>query len=369
MGQSNPDTGNSVHSKQGDFFIIDRRTWKAICDRNDINAAAAWLLLSQGTGGNNLTTSWSVDSIKRYLGMGYPRAKDAIERLLAWRLVRHNTKHTPLKPRYDVVPYAALANRHGNSESSGTEEDDTENLIWLPNSLIRGASGEEPPIRRLRASGDLWALRLFVDLYDAQNLRDDAGISRICIQQKYETKKFSQQGPFNILGFKPLPKAGNWSGPLEAHRDRAATNTESSDLLWRSVELLERLKLLTFVPHLMENSTHQAEIVHPLGIGAYGELPLETEIGQWAQRAAVAISTEWAIANARKSGFTILCPVMNTLPDAQLVGIGRLHYRPHTRRTSEWYRELQNRAQGYIDGFRETVERCTSSDLSFAVNL
>ena len=66
MTEANSADGKRARGGLGNFFIVDQRLWKAVCNKSDINAAA-WLLLMQGTGVNHRTTAWSVDSMKRYL--------------------------------------------------------------------------------------------------------------------------------------------------------------------------------------------------------------------------------------------------------------------------------------------------------------
>jgi hypothetical protein len=65
MPNSNAGDVKQTRAGTGHFFIVDQRLWKVVCDKGDINAAAAWLLLMQGTGRNQRTTAWSVDSIMR----------------------------------------------------------------------------------------------------------------------------------------------------------------------------------------------------------------------------------------------------------------------------------------------------------------
>jgi hypothetical protein len=64
---------------------------------------------------------------------------------------------------------------------------------------------------------------------------------------------------------------------------------------------------------------------------------------------------------AEAEGYDRLCPVLSTQPDAQMVGIARLHYRPHTSRTAAWYAELQKRARALIERYRELAMRVETS--------
>ncbi|MGA2672152.1 MAG: hypothetical protein ABSE99_02890 [Terracidiphilus sp.] len=367
MSESNPANTKRARGGTGNFFIVDQRLWKAVCDEGDINAAAAWLLLSQGTGANQRTTAWSVDAIMRYLGMGYNRGKEAIDKLIALRFIRYGEKHTQRKPRYDLLTFPewnALIHKPRKGKSASAEEDPENNLIWLPNELIKAADGEKPPIRKLRASGDLWALRLFVDLYHEHNLRDDGGITRKFLWLKYDAMNLGERGPYRIMGFKPAGKWITWDGPFRIHQSRPKLNPDAQPT-WDSLHILEQTGVLTFIPHLVENDTKAAEPIHAVGIGGHSEHPIETQIGNEARRTAVAMCQPWQLERAQRDGL-ILCPVSRDYPNAQLVGIARLHYRPHTKRTSAWSSNLQYAGPKCVDHFRRMAAEYAVQEAAFA---
>jgi len=358
MTEVNSADGKRARGGTGNFFIVDQRLWKAVCDAGDINAAAAWLLLLQGTGVNHRTTAWSVDSIMRHMGMGYIYGKAAIDKLIALNFIRYGEKHTQRKPRYDLLTFPewdALNQEHLKAERTDVEEDDDYNLLWLPNEVVRGAGGEKPPIHKLRASGDLWALRLFVDLYHEQNLRDDGGISRKFVWEGYKAVDLGERGPYRILGFKFVGREHDWAGPLLIHEDRPKPRPDHPDKDWRpgweSLGVLQATGVLTFVPHLLENGTKFAQVIHPLGVGGHSEHPIETQIGIEAYKAAAAMCQPWQLEKARREGL-ILCPVSRDYPNAQMVGIARLHYRPQTKRTSAWSSNLRSGGLEYVEHFR-----------------
>jgi hypothetical protein len=106
--------------------------------------------------------------------------------------------------------------------------------------------------------------------------------------------------------------------------------------------------LLEYIPHLMESDSPQAEPIHPFGIGRNGEEQIETEIGAAADAAGREMVPEWDVQKAENDGFEWFCPAARTLPGVQLVGVARLRYRPHTRRTAAWYASLQESGQAAI---------------------
>jgi hypothetical protein len=315
---------------RGQFFAIDRRNWAKACDCG-INEAAAYLVLACGTGRDNRTTSWSCEAVHKCTGLVWSRGKQAIESLCRAGLIGRAEAHTRQQPRYEVLPFIP---------SGKAVTDQNDELIWLANAIVTGTSaGEMSPVYRLRSAGDGWALRLFVDLYHAQNLREDGGISPRMLWLNFERKNLGESGIYNLWGFKAGNKSLRWTGPFNSHRKRSGP--AENHPVWASVGLLEQMGLFTYVPHLLENDSLQAEIIHPLGIGGNGEEPIETEIGEAARAAAKRMCAKWVTQRAEHEQFEILCPVERTLPNVQLAGIARLRYRPRTTLTGGWFANLQ----------------------------
>src|SRR5689334_5970892 len=211
---------------RGDFFTVDRRTWAALCDFGDVKQAVTYLAIAQGTLKGGRISSWSAKSIETHLGLHSTRAKNIIANLIELGfLCRDQAPHsTHNRPRYIVPPFhevfaSTLPNRIAvlnsikrylmdmviregdkgwapSSRSRSSNKDIEElrrlahdglvreenkrwylaapnskpELIWLPNAIVQGTnSGESSPLRELRRANDIWALRLFVDLYQSQN--------------------------------------------------------------------------------------------------------------------------------------------------------------------------------------------------------
>jgi hypothetical protein len=386
-------------AKKGCFFAVDQRTWAKLPE-TAMNEAVAYLVLAQGTGGNHKATSWSVNALKTYAGISWERGKAAIENLIGRGFIRCAQTHTATRPRYEIATFGEwhrdeaarqpapdflereLLEKVQKGEQPATKphrkradsllkrgilvrdtrglyrlpepptDGPSENLIWLPNTIVTGTtSGEESPVRRLRSAGDVWALRLFVDLYAAHNLRDDGGITPQAIWQPFDRRLVGQQGAYTVWGFTEKTSNLHLTGPFAAHKLRAQTGKDHP--VWESVHLLRRLGLVNFVPHIFENSSPQAEIIHPYGIGGAGEEPIETELGSTADAVARAMCLPSNVETAQEDGCDYFCPVLHTKPDVQMIGIARLHYRPHTRRTAAWFAELHQSARKYIERYRE----------------
>lgn len=407
---------SASESHGGGFFAIDSRIWAKVTAFG-MTEACAYLVLACGTGHDNRTTAWSTNAVMRYAGIGWTRAKPAIDRLVAGGVVRNAENHTASKPSYELatyrelVEYDALKNppaapdyyerellvglQAGRQPTNKTAraraerlcdrglllkgaqgvymlpdpvtEDSSDHSIWLPNTIVMGSSaGEQSPIGRVRSSGDAWALRLFVDLYTEHNLRDDGGISPLIIRQDFDRMAIGQQGPYTLWGFKPHGGSHWWTGPFAAHQDRPQVNNQSPT--WTIIDLLQNMGLLSFVPHIFENGTNAAEPIHVYGVSATAEAPIEREIGDAADRAARAMALPSKLEEAEEAGFKFFCPVLRTMPNAQMIGVARLTYRPRTRRTKEWFAELHMTAPGWIETFEKLAAKGESASFQRAAN-
>jgi hypothetical protein len=410
--------GPQKNKGNGEFFRIDSRVWAKVT-AYDMNAAAAYLVLASGTGHGNTSTSWSTKSVMGYAGIGHERAKAAIQRLSAGGFIRRAEAHTEARPRYELATYQELIEHEhaknpppepgfyerealcdlqaGKQPTNKKERNRAEGLyqrgllskdaqgiyklseplaensgeysIWLPNAIVTATShGEESPVQRLRSAGCIWTLRLFVDLYTAQNLRDDGGISPLVVRAVYERKQIGQQGTYVIWGFKQKQLAGQYSGPFAPHSKRQPKKANDDPPVWDSVHLLQRMGLLSFVPHIFDNETETAEPIHVYGLGETAEAPIEREIGAAANRAARAMCLPSKLLEAESDGFEYYCPILSTKPTAQMVGVARLTYRPRTRRTAAWFDELHKNGAAWIEAFNKLAEKGEKASLRRTAN-
>jgi hypothetical protein len=238
--------------KTDGFFAVDRRTWARVCGLG-LNRAVAYLVLVRGTGKTNRETAWSVQAIETYTGISRSRAHAGVAALIKDGLLRKLRDGT--RPKYELVPWHIipgtdprpplssydqsvvdkalqgkkitgwdkrtiadavnqgwLADHGGGKYSIAPRPDTDPDWIWLPNELVTSAAGETAPVELIRQTQDIMTLRLFIDLYDAQNLRDDGGISRKITWQRYERVKIGQQGPQVVWGFEPRGISVSWDG-------------------------------------------------------------------------------------------------------------------------------------------------------------
>ena len=156
--------------------------------------------------------------------------------------------------------------------------------------------------------------------------------------------------------------------PFAAHETRSRVKPEGNSPVWVSLNLLESLGLLGFVQYIFENDTDIAEPIHVFGIGGIAEAPLERDIGSAADQAARAMALPSRLENADEEDFEHFCPILQTKPSTQMIGVARLTYRPHTRRTAAWFADLQQTAQGWIDLFSELAAKAVKASFRREAN-
>jgi hypothetical protein len=384
-------------SKGAGFFHIDRRVWKMLCGRDDMHQAAAYLTVAAGTGRGNKISKWSAQAVETYTGLHSSRAKVAITELVKGGYLSHAEEHRRTVPIYHLESFdrvheiahagaaaggdyaytvAKKAVRDGITRDKGTlkwiaplllsgliwekggkytlkpeAQEEVSELIWLPNTIVTGTSAQEPsPLKRLRQSGDLWALRLLIDLYHAQNLSADGGISREAFRGNYTRKQYGQRGRHIVWGFTRTDGPNSsWasSHPATEAFWQAATITgkyeTEKNKTWPAMQTLTRMGLVTCVPHLVENSAANCEPIHGCAWDGSGEL-VERQLAQVANNAGEYIIGEQRLYTATTEGAEILVPVWDTQPDVQMAGIYRLTYRPQTSLTSDWLRRVNEGA-------------------------
>ncbi|MBH1836347.1 hypothetical protein I5T88_10740 [Stenotrophomonas maltophilia] len=84
--------------------------------------------------------------------------------------------------------------------------------IWLPNAVVDGVESEIPPVTKIRQTQDPMVLRLFVELYSQQNLREDGGISRKVTEKVFKREKIGQRGAHVVWLYEVENTYLHWGG-------------------------------------------------------------------------------------------------------------------------------------------------------------
>ena len=312
------------------FFAVGRQTFISACGLG-INPACAFLVMACGTGKDNVSTRWSAEAVGNHAGMRWSAAKEAIEALCNAELVTKGGK--PARPNYKLK-----------------KEGD---LIWLPRTLVEGAANELVPLVKLRQTQDHMALRLLVELYTAQNLREDGGINTKTVYQSFERRKAGQHGAYTVWCFTGGTSFVCWDEVTKPHR-RAVLTAEEKEAgsnagidFFRRFSLLQSLGMVEWVPYLYEGE--DGEPIHPLNWNNNGLL-MERELYDAATAAAARMLTDGQIEHSERFE-GILAPVLNHIAEAQLIGVARLKYRPQTAMTSAWWAQHQSVCEGFTEKY------------------
>jgi len=387
------------------FFRIDRRTWAAVCELG-MNPAVAYPVLACGTGGDNRTTAWSAEAVARYSGMAWKRSKPAVQELCKYGFVTQIKNST--RPRYELLDWAEVEKtrpamnayqrsgvfdkvarahqlegdlqrqtadalvkagrlcRSGDGYTVPATDDAplSEQYVWLPNTIVMGThAGEDSPLARIRRTGDVLTLRLLVDLYHAQHLRDDGGIDRAVLCEEFERTRVGEQGIHVIWSF--VPAGQYWVSSDRITQPHWEKGTDGKLMFWRRLSVLQQQGLVEWIPHLCESDKPDAEIIHPYGRdwSATGLKNLENAVGHAAYRAGEIMGKRSEVVSQwmhTRMGALCLAPVLRDYPDVAMVGIARLRYRPHTKLTSQWWARQQGELPGIIKQYQQLTEKAAA---------
>lgn len=303
------------------FFAVGLEEWRAACGLG-LPAACSFLVLACGTGRDNSTTAWAANAVQTYAGISWTRAKPAIEQLVGAGLIQRVSKTK--KPRYKL--------------KIGAER------IWLPKSIIMPVAGEMPALHRVRQAQDVMLLRLFVELYYAQNLAADGGLSRQVYYQAFEKTVFAESGEFVFLGFDVGSEFVSWRTDVTTVHRVDVSEAEKKEgknpghVFFKRIQTLIEMGLLEYSVCIFESSSEEAEILFPV----QGSMDWEREMLEAGQGLAERLLLDWQI---DRCPHKYLVPVFRHQEQAQAFGIYRLLHRPHTALTAAWWHNMKERVE------------------------
>lgn len=235
------------------FFALGRDSWSTLWTvptTNRLSLVTTFLVLLAGTGADHRLTKWSTKACEEHSGLGKPRAKQAIDELIAAGLVKHTDSSTRMMPQYEL-PFLAT---------------DAE-PIFLPVALVTGFDGENPILRRVRETGDALLLRMLIDLYGliGTDLTNGIAIAHIHSGRRENdepnAKKIAEVGSHAIWGVVTgswRTAAGDWTVP---HKIKG--NAPWSEF-WERVDLLKKIGAISYEPWLFESEAKDSEPIIPL---------------------------------------------------------------------------------------------------------
>jgi hypothetical protein len=233
--------------------------------------------------------------------------------------------------------------------------------IWLPNAIVEGAEGEVPPIALLRQMQDIRKLKLFVALYECQDLPTAGGVNHTLLFQKHPVSKVSERGSLTIWSFGGgADHTTTTSGPTLRDPFVAGLAPEprkaAMEEFWEALRVFRVCGLITFIPHVFESNKPDAEILHAYPVTDLGCESWEREVSAAAHVAGMTCITpgqqEWV---TRQELY--LLPLRSSLTDPSVIGIARLRYRPRTKITGAWFAISRERAAEFLEEYQQTTEK------------
>ena len=293
------------------FFAIGKTQWAEAC-KLGMNAAIAFLVLARGAGGDNSTTSWGAEAVRKNTGIAWVRANDAIGILVKNRLVSQPPKKTGRPSRKLSFPK------------------DKEAVLWLPNSLVDGVGGKSSPIERLRRSQNVAYLQSFVDLYGEHNLASEGGLPRALVWEKFSRTHVFDHGQFRFYGFSSGGSSCYSKGPLERFKAEKAPEGEYPS--WAFLHTIERLGLLEVVHYVAEGDSSDSELKHAL-IGDESADEVKAALDGVIEK----FEEGWQAKKVESRCFDYVIPTPRDYAPPAVVGIYRLVFRPWTSLTAAWW--------------------------------
>lgn len=319
-----------MESGKSGFFAVGRDTFIKACELG-VNPGTAFLVMARGSGGDNVTTSWSAEAVSKRLGVRWATANAAVKALVEAGITPTMESK---RPTYKL----------------GKEGD----LIWLPNQIVDGAKNEVPPVLKLRQMQDAMALRLFSELYASQNLREDGGVSKDVVYRSFDRERIGQQGTQVVWYFTHKSTSFRWGPVTEPHRRTPTSKSEKADTyfagkaFWDRLGKIEAAGLIEWVPYLFEGP--EGEAIHPL---AWSGMDIERALYGACREAGAALLTRaqevWLMEN-RTGGWLVPAPAY--MGEVTMIGLMRLRYRPHTRMTSAWWADYSVRCAQFTAAYR-----------------
>jgi hypothetical protein len=311
-----------TNGTRGNFFAVDKNQWAGVCELG-MNPALLYLVMARGTCRNNTISHWSANALEKNTRIARSRAKAARERLLKSPFV--GTRRTGKHPIFEL--------------SRSDDFDQTRDFIWLPNEIVTGIDSEVPAIERIRQTGDVLCLRLFIELFYQQNLVDDCGISRHCFFLQFERKKFAESGPFDIWGF-------SRSALVYIPRNDAVLvhDEDTSEAFFDRLNQLISLGLIFVTPYLCEGPEPDDEIIHPFAsVFDCDDLTIDAE------EAVLRLLPEQY--ENELLNYELVAPVPRHISNVTVVGIGQTRHRPKTSLTAAGMAEHICQVQQYKLGY------------------
>lgn len=329
------------------FFALGLDVWtqlQTLPTTNRLNLILTYFVLLAGTGSDHRLTKWSAKACEEHLGLGKPRAKVAIEELIAAGLVSRTEKSTRMMPQYQLP-----------------ELDRDAEPIFLPVQIVTGFAQETPVLRRIRETGDLLLLVMLIDLYSLIATDATHGVPINQIRQRHPNapaRKVAEAGVYAIWGLSLPYTEHAWQKPWSAKHIIPSEPKADWQPLWDRLETLKKIGAIWWEPWLFDSEADDAEPLFPVDPGVLSSHAATDEdalLTQTAFRAAYALLSErtYMMDNASAD---IFLPLLVHQQQPALRGVLRLRVEADTPGRRRSYGLRRGRVEKYQAAFEQVLD-------------
>lgn len=237
------------------FFAIKRETLATLYELetpNRLNLVLCYLVLAAGSGADHRLTKWSAKACEDHVGVGAPRAKRAIEELVAAGVIELTDTSTRLSPQYRLP-----------------EIPRSDEPIFLPTQIVTGFKGEASVLRRVRETGDALVLRMLIDLYGLVQIDATHAVPIANLRGPGEgpAVRAFEMGVHNVWALKQgrsKSASGEW---CSRHWVKAKEKADQWSFFWERLGTLEKIGAIWFEPWVFEGDDVDAEPLMPVDFG------------------------------------------------------------------------------------------------------
>ena len=300
------------------IFIIDSGKFENALDLG-LYPALAYLVLARGTQGNNSTTSWSANAMRRYLGLRFENAKTAMTALIDEGLIHTIEGSSATRPRYSLG---------FNPDTLSGDK------VFLPNPLVDGIEGIISPLRRVRETQNKDVLELLMHFYQFQHLDTEHGINRDWLSEGSEIEHITNVGNIRIW------RATESDGPILYSRNELALNWENRmNGFSKAFDTLLDLGLIEMVWYVTDSG---GELLYPVTCN------VEAAIDRFIEPIEAPPQSIWG------GDWTLVTQRHQSTPNA--IGLFRTKFRlQHSQATGEWERNIADMEQMVCNWLKNQV--------------
>lgn len=359
MSESKQDAGSAGQKSRGlgrggNFFAVDRAVWARLWEAeasNRLNFISAYLVMSAGTGSDHQFSKWSAKACERHVGIGKPRAKIAIDELMAHGFASHTERSSKAFPQYKLQ-----------------ELPSDSDPIFLPVSLVTGLGAEASLLRRVREVGDPMLLRMLVDLYGLVQIDSTYGVPIAALSkvasEDFPARKVFEIGVHAIWAMRlsdTRAASGDWTVPHRA---------KNWIVFWERVNILEQIGAIWYEPWIYESNDPDAEPMFPVSLLSSPQPKIDPEVVRLTstiQDASILLAAERSYLVEMYSE-DVLIPLSRHRHAPSIRGVARMRVEADTPGRRLSYRERVGLIETYQSGYTKLARDAAMEQYNHPLN-